>query len=247
MHDARMDAQKALFENHLEFFATQRGAVTRRDGFVLVDSTSPDFTCAFVEDATSLEKLPARFGAVRLVPWSRVAKEALAAGGFESRGAITYMILPGQLPESSAPDGLGIEVVTSAARMDVFTDVQTRSFLEEGDSFEWWYAWLREKNHSCLGRDLSRFYVASLAGEPVGVTILVRQAKTAGIYGVATLPAHRKKGVSTALLARAVEDGRRGAEVLTLQVKTGSYAESLYEKLGFTAAFATPMFARLST
>lgn len=73
------------------------------------------------------------------------------------------------------------------------------------------------------------------------------EQRTLGIYGVATLPAERRRGTSTALLAHAVEEGwAQGAETVTLQALTGSYAHSLYEKLGFENAFVSTIFETLS-
>jgi hypothetical protein len=40
-----------------------------------------------------------------------------------------------------------------------------------------------------------------------------------------------------------VSDARRdGADVITLQVVSGSYAESFYNKLGFRASFTTRIY-----
>jgi N-acetylglutamate synthase-like GNAT family acetyltransferase len=123
---------------------------------------------------------------------------------------------------------------------------QTRAF-EPGDSHETWYARLRERNGSNLHRDEQRFYLASREGRPAGVLLTVLEQRTLGIYGVATLPAERKRGTSTALLALVVREARaQGVETVTLQVLTGSYAQSLYEKLGFETAFVSTIFAKPS-
>jgi hypothetical protein len=47
------------------------------------------------------------------------------------------------------------------------------------------------------------------------------------------------------LLAHVVREGRaQGAETVTLQALTGSYAQSLYEKLGFETAFVSKIFEK---
>ena len=234
-----------VFENHLAFLASHRGTVSRRDGFVLVESTSDEFTCAFVEEAKSIDTLPERFCAVRLVPWSRVAEVDLLARGFERKGGFTYMTLSGALLPSGPSSDVNIAVVAEARGMDVFSEVQAKAFIEPGESLEWWTTWLRQKNHNNLGNDAQRFYIGSCAGIAAGVTLSVRDERLVGIYAVATLPEHRRKGVSTALLARAVEDARLlGTELITLQVKTGSYAEGFYRNLGFVESFISPFFIR---
>jgi GNAT superfamily N-acetyltransferase len=238
-----MSLESRLFENRLAFLAAHRGNVTRAADFTLVDSSSPEFTTAFAEEATSLDALDRRYSIVRLVPWSRLREADLA--GLERSGALTYMQLA--RPPAPAPlhPDLSIEIVTSPARMDVFTDIQVRGFLEPGESYEEWYAWLGEHNLPNLGRADQRFYIASRAGIPVGITLAVATHAMVGIYAVATLPDQRRVGVSTALLARAVADGlASGAEIITLQVSTDSYAEGFYERLSFVPVFVSPGFVR---
>jgi GNAT superfamily N-acetyltransferase len=57
-----------------------------------------------------------------------------------------------------------------------------------------------------------------------------------GIYGVATIPAERKRGLGTLLLGRIAQAARETE--LGLQVETGSYAHRYYEKLGFVNGYA---------
>ena len=235
-----------LFANYLAFLARHRDTVERKDGMVLVDSTSPEFVCVILEDATDLDALPERFRVARLLPWSRLGETDLLARGFAPRGSLTYMALTGRGEfAAAAPPDLAVERVLSNEAMDVFTEVQTRAFLEPGDFYEKWYARLRERNGSNLHRDEQRFYVASRKGRPASVLLTVLEQRTLGIYGVATLPAERKRGTSTALLAHVVREGRaQGAETVTLQAQTGSYAQSLYEKLGFESTFVSTIFEK---
>jgi len=53
-----------------------------------------------------------------------------------------------------------------------------------------------------------------------------------GLFNVATLPAHRRRGYGAAITERAVRDGLdRGARWAWLQSSTAGYG--VYEKLGF--------------
>jgi ribosomal protein S18 acetylase RimI-like enzyme len=147
--------------------------------------------------------------------------------------------------EFAGPRDVAIECVRSNEAMDAFTAVQTGAFVESAEEYDNWYARLREHNGSNLYRDELRFYMASREGKPAGVLLTVLEQRTLGIYGVATLPTQRRRGMSTALLAHAVREGRmQGAETVTLQVQTGSYAQSLYEKLGFETAFVSKIFEK---
>jgi GNAT superfamily N-acetyltransferase len=89
-----------------------------------------------------------------------------------------------------------------------------------------------------------RFWVGHVGEEPAGVTLLVFTAGVAGIYAVATRPAFRRTGVSTALLWHAVNEARARSLCVALQVMEGSYAERLYDGLGFRRAFVSRFFAR---
>lgn len=65
----------------------------------------------------------------------------------------------------------------------------------------------------------------------------VKRLHIATIWGVFTLPAARRRGLSREVIARAVAIARAwpGLEVLELSVRDGSPARALYESLGFRA------------
>lgn len=234
-----------LFANHLAFLARNRDTVVRKNGMVLVDSTSPELVCAILEDTPDLDTVPERFRVARLLPWSRLGAPDLLAHGFVQRASLAYLTLTTSCKELAAPPDLVVERVRSNEAMDVFTEIQTRAFLAPGESYETWYARLRACNGANLHCDDLRFYLASREGRPVSVLLTVIEQSTLGIYGVATLPAERRRGSSTALLAHVVEEGwAEGAETVTLQALTGSYAQSLYEKLGFENAFVSTIFEK---
>ncbi len=89
------------------------------------------------------------------------------------------------------------------------------------------------------------FYLASLNGEPVGVTLAYVQESLMGIYSVATVEEFRNQGVSTSLMKEVVQQGlQQGIECITLQTMAGTYAESFYEKLGFEAAFECRIYTQ---
>ena len=87
------------------------------------------------------------------------------------------------------------------------------------------------------------FYLAYDGGEPCAAALSIREERTAGIYSVATLRAHRNRGLATALVARAVTDAfAAGADCICLEAERGSDARRLFEKLGFTAAHESTTF-----
>jgi len=88
------------------------------------------------------------------------------------------------------------------------------------------------------------FYLAMVEGVAVGCAHLLSTESSAGIYALATLRAYRRRGVATALLARAVKDARgAGCEVIALSTAAESPAERLFRALGFTPAFETELWS----
>ena len=77
-------------------------------------------------------------------------------------------------------------------------------------------------------------YVGYLDEKPVVTGILVLHANVGGIYYVATIPRHRKKGYGTAMMELMLAEAKhRGYHMATLQAsKEGKH---LYERLGFKA------------
>ena len=236
----------ALLENHLAFTRWHRGTEEQDRLGIRIESTIPGFT-GFIPlasvDAPGMADLLRAYERVRLVPWSGVDEGDLTAAGFAPAGALAYLTLADDAPARAGD--LDIEVVDDAAAMEIFTDVQVHGFGATGEEAHRWMGWLGEANLRNLGHESQVFYVGRRNGEAAGVTLLLQTGSVGGIYAVATLPEHRRRGVSTALLRRAIDDARaRGCQTFALQVAEGSDAHRLYLALGFREAFRSPMFAR---
>ena len=88
------------------------------------------------------------------------------------------------------------------------------------------------------------FYLGRIEGQPVATLHLLRDGSTAGIYAVGTMKAHRRRGISTTLIAHAIRDARAaGCDVVCLSTDTGGYAEALYAKFGFAPVFESQLWA----
>ena len=75
-------------------------------------------------------------------------------------------------------------------------------------------------------------YIGKIDGEAVATGAAVCLENHVGLFNVATLPAHRRRGYGAAITERAVRDGLdRGARWAWLQSSTAGYG--VYEKLGF--------------
>ncbi len=77
-----------------------------------------------------------------------------------------------------------------------------------------------------------RFFLGSLDGRPVATSLLFREAGVAGIYGVATVPEARRRGIGAAMTLAAVDAGRREGFPHAVLVATAMGAP-VYRRLGF--------------
>ncbi len=83
-----------------------------------------------------------------------------------------------------------------------------------------------------MGDEDVQAFVARSDGRPVGTSLAIRSAGTAGVYNVGTLPTARRRGVGTALTWAAVAAGRdMGFDCIVLQ--SSQMAVSMYEAMGF--------------
>ena len=80
-------------------------------------------------------------------------------------------------------------------------------------------------------------------GQPVTVSSLVVTGRTAGIYGVATIPAYRQRGFGEAMTWRAIREGvERGCEMANLTAS--DLGRPVYERMGFRVVAPFLIFAR---
>lgn len=87
------------------------------------------------------------------------------------------------------------------------------------------------------------YYLGCLDGMPVSTLHMLIDGAAAGIYAVNTLRAHRRKGISSTVMARAIADARAaGCDLIGLGCEANGYAERLYARQGFTRVFTSEMW-----
>lgn len=235
------EAAWPLLQNSLVFYEQYRGRVREQHGTFLLESDRPDFSYAVL--GPDKKTLPDTTRLVHVAPWSGDWDAELSARGFVPQAGMIWMTLE-RLTQTPDAD-VAIRVAQSEQEWEIFSEIQTRGFLEDEASYRDWHDWLHAANLRNRGAADQVFYIADFGEQSAGVTLLLRRGDVAGIYAVATLPAFRRRGISTALLTRAVADARTaGASTVTLQVNTGSPAESFYRNLGFVEAFGTRIWSR---
>lgn len=241
--DRRVDP---LFANHLAFLDSHRGQVAVSGHAVAVEGLKPDLSSwTPLMDAA---ELPSNEAPVRLIPSSGKSWPSRLPGfGYRPAETLVYMALEGRPEEApSLVPGMEIRAVARDEEAVAFAGVQAAGFLDEGDSeFGWWAGCFRRMALTNYGRDDQSFFLASMNGMPASVLLCVRAADVTGLYAVATDPAFRDRGLSTALLRHAHADALdHGHSTLVLQAHAGSYAEGFYRRLGFVERYRSQMWRR---
>ena len=88
----------------------------------------------------------------------------------------------------------------------------------------------------------TRLYIALLDGESVGCASTDLHEGAVGVFGVATLPRARRRGIGTAITAFALDDLRRGADLAWLHPT--EMGRSMYEAMGFRSVSEWAVFVR---
>ena len=106
---------------------------------------------------------------------------------------------------------------------DLWADVMCRGFGHDQT--------MGEVGRSVLLVPEVRRYLARVDGTPAGTTLVYSQFGMGYVDHVATLPEHRRKGIASAMVARAVADSEAmGNRWTTLETATDSNAERIYQR-----------------
>jgi ribosomal protein S18 acetylase RimI-like enzyme len=182
----------------------------------------------------------------RGVPYGILTREGLDPGTEDAcveLGLTHVQTLPGMalapmpLRVPSPPASLEIRVVRNAAEHDVHVQTDAAGF--EGS--------LEETRKLFPPSLIARPYAAEFLGfvddVPVATSVLVASGRTAGVYGVATIPACRRLGYGEAMTWHAIREGiARGCEMANLQAS--DMGRPIYERMGFRVVAPFLIFAR---
>lgn len=88
-------------------------------------------------------------------------------------------------------------------------------------------------------------YIARHDGEIAGGASMFVGERIAHLAGAATLPAHRRRGVQSALLAHRLRDARnRGCEIAVVTTQPGSKSQQNAQRRGFELLYSRAMLVR---
>lgn len=224
-----------ILQQHINFLVKHRGVRESFEYGEFIHSDKAEYNMAFPLSKEGLDKTDNKY-TIYLPEWVLINEQRELK--YNKVGSLTYMVLADEKTKLEINKKIIIKKATSLSGLEDFSIVQGKAFCETEEEFNEWYPWMRGKNIENLDDNTQSFYVAYENDIPVGVLLCIYNKNAAGIFAVATLPEHRKKGISTTLMERAVSDATgNNMTTITLQTSTGGYAHSFYKKLGFEDVF----------
>jgi N-acetylglutamate synthase len=163
--------------------------------------------------------------------WRDGAAAIAAARGMLAEPEIPLMALAGPVA-APAVDGLGVRVL-DAGETTLHCAVAGPAFGAPPEVFA------QIITSEVVALTGVRGYVGEIGGEPVVTAMTITIGDGVGVFNVATLPHHRRRGYGAAITARAISDARRdGASWAWLQSSDAGYG--VYERLGFATVERWP-------
>jgi GNAT superfamily N-acetyltransferase len=87
-------------------------------------------------------------------------------------------------------------------------------------------------------------YVAHIDGEAGGAAMSFLKDGVLGIAGTATRPAFRRRGMQSALVARALNEARGKADLVIATTEPGSISQRTFERLGFQVVYTRAILVK---
>lgn len=232
-----------ILKQHIYFLLKHRGVRESLKYGEFIHSDKREFNIAFPLSNEGIDKISNSY-TIYLPQWVLINEQMKLK--YKKTGSLTYMVLTDKEIKLKINTKIITKIATSLSDIEDFSIVQGKAFCETEDEFNEWYLWMREKNIKNLDENNQKFYVAYENNIPVGVLLCIYNKNIAGIYAVATLPEHRRKGISTTLIQRAVADAiYNNMTTVTLQASTESYAHCLYKNIGFKNMFECSILKKI--
>jgi hypothetical protein len=165
-----------------------------------------------------------------------VRRAAAAAGLHPIVTEPVMTVAPTEIRQPPLPGGLEIVRVVEPRTLDAVVEVDVAAFGGEAAVTR------RYLPDAMLADPAQRAYVALLDGVPVGAGETTLVDGVLGVFGIATVPAVRRRGIASALTARVIGDRAGEAEVAALSAS--AQGRSVYEALGFRTIMRREVWGR---
>jgi len=227
------------------------GEVLEREGMLAVSTGLPVamLNIAFVKRPLadphgSLKEVMSFYDERRLPFVARIregvdpeSESAAAALGMPYSDTVPGMALYPVPPPHGAVQGLNIERVPDSKRLRDYQRVAAEGFGMPLEFAE------RLMGAAFLEVEGFQSYLGTLDGDPVAVSSVFVDREVAGVYNVATLQSHRRRGIGEAMTWRAVSRGREaGCTVAVLEAS--EVGKPVYERMGFRVVAPYKTFRR---
>jgi GNAT superfamily N-acetyltransferase len=189
-------------------------------------------TAAWAERRLSRQGMSSTF----LVFESCKGAAALLAAGYSPVDTMTVLLSKGPIGD------VGPQKVTASPEAHEWTTAYLRSFYGSDELAD-----VVDPIVSSLmrSRDVT-LLEARVRGDTAGVSALFRTPGLAGVYCVGTVPEQRKRGIATALLAKARQIADSEGRILVLQTLTSENALDFYLARGFEKIHAKQVLEKSS-
>ena len=87
-------------------------------------------------------------------------------------------------------------------------------------------------------------YVAWVDGQPAAAGVGLVSDRVLGIFGTATLPRFRRRGLQGAIVARAMNDAHGRADLVMATTDPGSISQRTFERLGFQVIYTRAILVK---
>ena len=87
-------------------------------------------------------------------------------------------------------------------------------------------------------------YVAWVDGRPAGAASSALEGGVLGIFGTATVPAYRRRGVQAAVVATALRGAHGRADLAIATTEPGSTSQRTFERFGFQVLYTRAILVR---
>jgi hypothetical protein len=164
--------------------------------------------------------------------------------GFENELACA---VPDAVP---APEGPPVEVLTGINDDDAFLRATVEGFAVP-DTMPHPPDGPAADIVDTIGRAMRQFihpdivrYLVRIDGEPAGAAASVITNGVLGIFGTGTRPAYRRRGVQTAIVAKALEGAIGRADLAIATTEPGSISQRNFERFGFQVLYTRAILLR---
>jgi hypothetical protein len=193
---------------------------------------------------TQIELCPLAYGDLA----ARLCARGFIVEAFENE--VGMLIAPADQPAKDQPDQAVSVALATPEQDDLWIRVTAEGFAAfeppvggapDGKPLttEQMIGMMSQFRHPAIRR-----YLAWIDGEAAGGGAAWAHDGVVGIFGTATLPRFRRRGVQAAVSIKSIEDARGSADLAIATTAPGSTSQRTFERLGFQVLYTRTIFVK---